>query len=249
MRAFTNPLRRPNRCAGTSRFTTMRLTIVAMVLFVAAGCHRKPQPVVVPPLPKVEIADIPAPASSSVVVENGSTLHAIAEVAYGHRDFSGFVGQLNRVASPERLLAGAKLKTPSLPIAFRDAGLDPRYQPAINALAKAWYDLQSTLPAYLKARDANGTGDGRSFQIPQDLRLRLSACADAVDAAIDVLNHPANGHNVPRKTIGQFAGISRSLRGLSMGSIGSRDYDTFLLQKAFGFGFTYALIWTQEYHQ
>ena len=232
-----------------TRTTTMRFTFVAAVLFVATGCHRKPQTVVFPPLPKVEIADIRAPASSSIVVQSGSNLRSIAAAAYGHEDFSGFVGRLNQVTSSERLMAGFTLQTPALPIAFRDAGLDPRYQPAINALAKAWNDLQSTLPDYLKARDASGSGDGKSFPIVAELRVRLVTCADMIDAAIDVLNHPASGHNAPRKTIGQFAGVSSSLRNLSNGFIGSRDYDTFMLQKGFGFGFTYCLIWTQEHHK
>ena len=227
----------------------MRFTLVAVALFAVTACNKNPQAVTVPPLPKVEIADIRVPASSSIVVQAGSNLRSIAAVAYGHEDFSGFVWQLNGITTPERVMVGATLQTPSLPIAFRDAGLDPRYQPAINALAKAWNDLQSTLPDYTKIRNASGLSDGQSFQISDDLRLKLADCADVIDAAIDVLNHPSNGHNTPRKTIEQLAGVSGSLRRLSTGFIESRDYDTFMLQKRFGLGFTYALIWTQAHHQ
>lgn len=116
-------------------------------------------------------------------------------------------------------------------------------------LAKAWSDLRAILPDYLKARDASGVTDGQTFQISQDLRARLTQCADEIDAAIDVLNHPADGHNAPRKTMGQFAGVSSSLRLLATGFIASRDYDAFLLQKGFGLGFTYGLIWVQEHHK
>jgi hypothetical protein len=134
-------------------------------------------------------------------------------------------------------------------VALRDAGLDPRYQPAINVLARAWQDLRAMLQEYLKVRDASGAKDGQTFPIPQDLRARLVQCADGIDAAVDALSHPSPGHHAPRSTIGQFTGVAHSLRQLSTGYIFTHDYDTFLLQKGFGLGFTYALIWTQEHHQ
>ncbi len=227
----------------------MRLTIVAVAVIFATGCQRKPQTEAVPPLPKVEVAEVRAPAAPSVVVQSGETLRSVAAAAYGHEDFSGFVGQFNRVTAPERLMAGATLQTPSLPIALREAGLDPHYQPAINALARAWDDLQSTLPSYIAARNASGLRDGQSFPIAAELRGKMVGCADVIDAALDVLNHPSAGHKAPHRTIGQFAGTSNSLRRLSTGFIESRDYDTFMLQKGMGLGFTYALIWAQEHHQ
>ena len=227
----------------------MRLTILAPVLLLAAGCHKEPQAAVVPPLPKVEIADIHAPASASVTVQSGATLIGIAETAYGHEEFSGFVGVLNGVTSPQGLQAGAVLQTPSLPIAFRDAGLDPLYQPAIGALAKAWQDLQAVLPDYIKARDASGLYDGKTFTISQELRSKLNECANMIDAALASLKHPSSGHHAPQKTIGKFASVSTLLRRLSTGHIKSRDYDAFELQQDMGLGFTYALIWTKEHHQ
>lgn len=213
------------------------------------SCDRKPATVAVPQLPKVEIDDVPAPASSSIVVQSGSNLRSIAAAAYGHEDFSGFVARLNGIAAPERLIAGATLKTPSLPIAFRDAGIDPRYQPAINALAMSWNDLQQILPDYTKARDESRTVGEYSFHITDNLRARLVKCADGIDASIAVLNNPSDGHKAPRSSIGQFARVSSSLRSLATGTVGSYDYDTFMLGKGFGLGFTYTLIWIQSHHQ
>lgn len=224
---------------------TMRPIIFGMALCALAACQKKPRAAAVPPLPKVEISEIRAPASPTVIVDSGSNLRAIAKAAYGHEDFSGFVSQLNGIASPEGLIAGATLKTPSLPIAFRDAKLDPHYLPTIDILAKAWQDLQTVLPDYQKERNASGLRDGQAFSISEDLRLRLTHCADTMDAALDVLNHPLPGHSPPHKTIGQFATVSDSLHRLSTGAIGSRDYDTFMLQKRFGLGFTDALIWAR----
>jgi hypothetical protein len=227
------------------RTTTMRLAVFAAALLATTGCSRRPRTAAVPPLPKVEISKIRAPASPTVVVESGSNLRAVAAAAYGHEDFSDFVGQLNGIASPEGLIAGTTLKTPSLPIAFRDAKLDPHYLPAIDALAKAWQDLQTALPDYTKERNASGLHDGQAFSISEDLRTRITHCADTIDAALDVLRHPLPGHNTPHKTIGQFASVSDSLRRLSAGVIYSRDYDTFMLQKRFGLGFANALMWAK----
>ena len=227
----------------------MRLTAFATALLAVAGCHRGPKIAVPPPLPKIELSEIRAPASPTMVVESGSNLRAIAKAAYGHEDFSDFVGQVNGVASPEALIAGTTLKTPSLPIAFREAKLDSHYLPAIDALAKAWQDLQVALPDYTKERKASGLHDGHMFLLSEDLRNRLTRCADTIDAALDVLKHPLPGHNIPQKTIGQFASASDSLRRLSAGAIESQDYDTFMLQKRFGLGFANGLIWTKSGYQ
>lgn len=227
----------------------IRLTSSVVALLAATGCPRSEKTTAGPLLPKVEISEIRAPVSPEVIVEGGSTLRSIAKAAYGHEDFSDFVGQLNGVATPKGLITGTTLKTPSLPVAFRKAGLDPQYQPAMDALAKAWQDMQSALPDYTKERKASGLQDGHAFSISADLRNQLTHCADTVDAAIDVLKHPRPGHIIPQKTVGQFATASDFLRRLSAGAIESQDYDTFMLQKRFGLGFTNALIWTKSGYQ
>lgn len=225
------------------------ITIAAVVLLTITACGKKSDPIKIPPLPKIEVNDVPAPASATVIVERDSNLRAIAAVAYGHEDFSGFVAQLNGITAPERLMAGITLKTPSIPIVFRDAGIDVKYQPSINALAKAWTDLVIILPDYIKARDFSGAPDGKLFAIPPDVRTKLINCADAIDASIHALNHPAVGHSAPVKTIDQFARVSSSIRRLATGFVESHDYDAFLIEKGFGLGFTYALIWTQAHHK
>lgn len=226
---------------------------VLSVLLLSLGCSRKPPKAVVPPLPSVKIEEVAAPASPTVTIERGSNLNTVAENAYGHEDFSGFVAALNGIADPERVAAGAVLKTPSLPAALRDAGLDPAYQPAFNVLALTWADLRTTLPDYERERDlalhASGTRDDTTFAISVPLRRRLLQCADHMDAALDVLAHPKEGHKMPRSTIGKFAGASADLRRFAAGQVGSWDYDVFLAEKGFGLGFTYALIWVQAHHQ
>lgn len=219
------------------------------LLLLAPGCSRKPSKAVVPPLPAVKVEDVSAPASVSVTIPRGSNLRQVATTAYGHADFSGFVAALNGMADPERVAAGAVLKTPSLPAALRDAGLDPAYQPAFNVLAQTWAELRTALPDYQRERDAAGARDGTTFAITVALSRRLIQCADNMDAALDVLAHPKEGHKLPRSTLGQFAGVSGMLRQFATGQVGSLDYDVFMAEKSFGLGFTHALIWVKDLHQ
>lgn len=221
----------------------MRLKATIALLLALSGCGKQSAKVIVPPLPKIEIADVPAPPASTVVVEKGSNLRAVAVAAYHHESFSSFVGQLNGISKPELLQAGATLKTPSLPIAFRDSGLDPQYQPAINALAMAWIDAASVLPNYIHACDASGAKDGDKFVVPDEIKTKLLKCAGTMDASIDLLSHPHGRHVAPRSAIRQFASASRSLRRFSTGFVESRDYDTYLTEQAFGIGFTNLLSW------
>jgi len=140
------------------------------------------------------------------------------------------------------------LKTPPIPIAFKDAGLDSRYQPAINTLAKASADFYSVLPAYLEARRNSGVSSGK-FSIPADIRGKLLACADVIDAAINILATPAPSHKVPTKTISQFRGASSQIRQLADGSIDGYGYDYEEVKQSIAFGFINALVWTQNHHQ
>ena len=219
------------------------------VLLLTLGCNRKSPQAVVPPLPSVKTEDVSAPANPTVTILGGSNLRDIAATAYGHEDFTGFVARLNGIADPERIAAGATLKTPSLSVGMRDAGLDPAYQSAVNVLGQSWTELRAALPDYERERDAAGARDGTSFAITSDLSRRLLKCADAMDAALDVLSHPKESHTLPRSTIGQFAAVSGPLRRFAEGRVDSRDYDVFMSGKGFGLGFTYALIWAQSHHQ
>lgn len=229
------------------RFNSLLLVLAASFMI---GCEKKTTVVIPPRLPKVEIADVPSPASAMIVVEKGSNLQAIANDAYGHRDFSGFVQTFNGISSPERLQAGTTLKTPSLPVAFQEAGLDTSYQSAVNVLCKAWTDLKTFLPAYELARNMSGAQDGQRFSIAPDLSHKLLSCADAIDAAVHDLKSPrAKDHATPRMALNQFAGSSQTLRSLANGHVASLDYETFMMGKGFSLGFTYALIWAKENHQ
>ncbi|MDI1313382.1 hypothetical protein [Prosthecobacter sp.] len=223
----------------------MRINVTIALLLALSGCGKQSAKVVVPPLPKVEIADVPSPASPTVVVEKGSNLRAIATAAYHHESFSSIIGLLNEIPKPELLEAGATLKTPSIPVAFRDAGLDPQYQPAINALALAWTDVVAILPSYIRARDASAAKNGDKFTVPDEIKTMLLKCAGTVDASLDALRHPHGRHVAPRPAIRQFAGASRSLRRFSTGFVESRDYDTYLAEQGFGIGFSDLLSWLQ----
>lgn len=227
----------------------MKLRAVIFVALIAVtGCGRKPA-ATVPPLPAVSVEDVPAPASATVVLKKGSNLQTIATDAYEHEDFSGFVASLNGIPDPALVMAGKMLRTPSLAAGIRDAGLDSRYQPAVNVLAKSWIDVRAFLPEYEKQRWASGVRDGGTFALSKPLRDQMLRCADSIDAACHVLEHTHAGHTAPKSTIGKFSACSDALRRFADGHADSNDYDTFLLQKGFGHGFTYLLIWTQAGHR
>lgn len=227
----------------------MKLHAVIFAGLVAvAGCGRKPA-ATVRPLPVVRIEDVPAPATATIIVKKDSNLQTIATDAYGHEDFSGFVASLNGIPDPALVMPGKTLQTPSLAIGIRDAGLDPRYQPAVNVLAKSWIDVRTFLPEYEKQRWASGVRDGGTFMLSKPLRDQMLRCADSIDAACHVLEHPHAGHTAPKSTLGKFSGCSDSLRRFAAGHADSNDYDTFLLQKGFGHGFTYLLIWVKAGHR
>jgi hypothetical protein len=227
----------------------MRIKVIFALLLAVSGCGKKSPKVIVPPLPKVEIADVPAPAAPTAMVKKGSDLHAVAVAAYHHESFSSFVAQLNGISKPESLPSDTTLQTPSLPVAFRDAGLDPRYQPAVNALALSWTEAVAILPEYIRVCEASGAKNGDSFEVPAALKTKLLNCAGMVDASLELLSHPHGRHVAPRPAIRQFAGASRYLRSFSTGFIESREHDTDLVQQDFGIGFADLLSWVKAQYK
>lgn len=226
--------------------------LLGLSLLSLSACKAKkqemPRPAAVPspPLPVVAIDDVPAPAPSSVTLAAGSNLGAVAAKAYGHERFAGFVATVNGITDPARVKAGAILQTPSLAMAFRDAGLDPAFQPALNVLAKACSDTFATLPVYLEARRTSGNTHPGAFPIPPEIQARLRVSANAIDAALAVLSTAAPPHTVPTKAIGQFQKVAALLRTLATGQVDGYGYDTDEIGQRFGLGFTNALIWVRE---
>jgi hypothetical protein len=201
------------------------LISTVLIILISTGCRRPSSPVAaIPPLPVIAIEDVPSPTSPSVIVAQGSNLGAIAATAYGHERFAGFVAAVNGITDPGRIAARKELRTPSLSFAFRDAGLNPRYQPAVNALSKACTDYYAAEPAYLKARDGSGVSSG-TFPIPEGIRVVFLGCADTIEAAIAVLQAAKPPDNVPKMTIDQFQQVSGLIRELASGSVDGYGYD------------------------
>jgi hypothetical protein len=201
------------------------------------------------PLPIVAIEDVPGPESAKTILERGSNIGEIAEKAYGHERFSGFVMRINGLSDPTRVPSGTEIETPSIPSAFRNHGASERYQPAINVLAKASYDFYEILPTYLDARTKSGVSGEGHFAISPLLRDRLTECADSIDAATHAMGEPQPGHAIPKKTIAQFEKASWWIRELSKGNIDGLGYDYDLVGQRLGLGFTNAIIWVQSDHQ
>lgn len=201
-----------------------------------------------PRLPMVAVLDVPAPASPTITVERGSNLRTAAEAAYGHERFSGFLTVINGIADPERVNAGVVLKTPSLAVALRDAGLDAQYQPAVNALAMACTDYYAAEPDYLAARRASSIQEG-GLLIPASTKAAFSASADTIDAVVASLQAVRPGHSVPTATLGQLRQASAQIRELAAGRIDGYGYDHDLVGQRFGLAFTNVIIWAKQGHR
>jgi hypothetical protein len=242
------PKRRPRSAAPISLLAAL-LAGVSLAL-AGSGCHKSaaPKPHVVPPLPAVAIADVPAPAMPSTRLEKGMVLGTIAKDAYGHGKFSGFLAVYNHIADPTKLKIGAEIRTPSLAQAFVDEGMDPKYQPAINVLAKTVHDFYALLPAYQaeKQKQVKSTNQTKIALSP-DMKAKLEALANNVEAANAVFGSAAPPHKVPQATMGQFKQAMEELRSLANGKIW--EYDTEMVGQRFGAGMTDALLWTQQRHQ
>ncbi|WAC21396.1 hypothetical protein OVA24_08350 [Luteolibacter sp. SL250] len=236
----------------------MRSPIVLAIgaLLLLAGCDkasRKPSgtasapPAPPPPLPVVAIADVPPPSTPEVELKPGSNLGIVAQDAYGHERFSGFLSVVNGITDPTKIRDGTELKTPAIPVAFQDAGVDPAYQPAINALAKAATDYFAQSGAFRGALSA--TTESGKPELSPGVTSVFTSSADAVDAAVAVLEEAKPPHTVPKKSIEQFRQASTHLRKLAKGDIATDDYSQDLVGQRFGLGFTNALLWTKAQHQ
>lgn len=227
----------------------MKRILIFGLLCLTMGCEKTASPKAISPLSVVNMGDVRPPASATVTISPGSNLQRIASLTYGDESFDGFVAKLNGIADPALIKAGSILKTPSLPVALFEAGLDPHHQPAFNVLALCWQDLESALSDYESERHASSAKDGGSFQITPALNTRLVKIADQIDAAVHFLSNPKAGHRVPKSTLGKFSEAALNIRHFALGKVFSTDYEVSLTKKSFGLGFTYALIWAQQKHQ
>lgn len=232
--------------------TSTVLTIGAFLLL--AGCDKASRksaaaapPPPPPPLPVVAITDVPPPPTPDVELKPGSNLGIVAQEAYGHERFSGFLSVINGITDPTRIRDGTELKTPAIPIAFQEAGVDATYQPAINALAKAATDYFAQSGAFRGALTAS-TESGKP-ELSAGVTAAFISSADAVDAAVAVLEGAAPPHTVPKKSIEQFRQASAHLRKLAKGDIATDDYTQDTVGQRFGLGFTNAILWTKDGHQ
>jgi hypothetical protein len=236
------------------RRSTVPTIVTIGALLLLAGCEKAPRksaatspPNPPPPLPLVAVADVPPSPAAEVELKPGANLGIVAQETYGHERFSGFLSVVNGITDPTRIRDGTELKTPSIPIAFQEAGADASYQPAINALAKAATDYFAQSGAFRGALTAS-TESGKPELSPGVAAVFISS-ADAVDAAVALLEKAKPPHTVPKKSIEQFRQASVHLRKLAKGDITPEDYNQDMVGQRFGLGFTNAILWTKDGHQ
>lgn len=220
-----------------------------------AACH-KPRPAhpahaaapPPPPLPVVKAEEVPAPAKPSVVLEKGMVLSQVAEEAYGNKKFAGMVLKFNKIADPTKIKTGTVINTPSIPELFKTEGLDPKYQPAINVLAKAAHDFFELRPQYRDVRSKAMAGDAAmtKIAIPAEMKEKFDHLADALASAAAVFAGAEAPHKAPNATVQQFREAALQLRALGAGAVHTTDYDDDMVGQHLGLGMTNALIWVQQ---
>ena len=213
------------------------LGCLAMAL---ASCGKQ-----IPLLPEVSVSEVPSPKTPSIVLKRGMLLGDVAGEVYGHERFYRFIMVVNGLTEETKIPAGKTLQTPSIAAAFHDAGLDPRYQPAINALAKAAMEFQAILPAYLKARETSGDSVG-TFAIPKDIQSALSSQADVIVAVKRVLNKAQAPHQRPTTTIQHLEQAESWLRILAQCEIDGLGYDYDFVSQHTALSLSCAFVWMKE---
>jgi len=212
------------------------------LILILTGC-RKPAP----QLPAVTADQVTTPATASVVLERGMLLSQVAQRAYGHERFYRFLAVVNEIENVERIPAGKVIRTPSIAKAFVDAGLDPHYQPAIFAVAKAAMDFQAVLPAYRAERPAS-VDPGR-FPISKAVSAKLTEQADTIQAAVLYLQKPADSHREPKITLEHFRTAESWLRTLAAGETDGYEYDIAFVSQHTALGLASAYVWMKEKYQ
>lgn len=233
--------RNQKRSANKSSFAFAGIALACAAL---CSCGRRAEST--PPTIVAASRAVPAPRRASVVIQDGSTLGEVAEEAYGHNRFAGFIAKINGLSDPERLKSGATIATPSLEKAFEKAHLDPQFQGAIHYLALSSTDYFALLPAYLEA--LHSSPRNKDVALSPDLRQKLNACADYLDTADAILSSARAPFSPPKLAIGQFSKTSELLRKLATG-IMIDEYTRDTIAQRFGLGFTNLMIWTQNHQQ
>jgi hypothetical protein len=214
--------------------------LLSCLVMALAACSKKD-----PELPEVSVSEVPSPKTPSIELKRGMLLRDMAAEAYGHERFYRFIMVVNGLTDETKIPAGKMLQTPSIAAAFHDAGLDPRYQPAINALAKVAMEFQAILPAYLKARETSGDSVG-TFAIPQDIQSALSSQANVIVAVKRVLNKAQAPHQRPTTTIQHLEQAESWLRILAQGKIDGYGYDYDLVGQHTALSLSCAFVWMKE---
>lgn len=203
------------------------------------------------PLPVVGIDDVRPPARESMVVV-AMGWGTIAWQSYGCMELDEVLARFHHLPMHTVIPDGTVIRTPSLPRLFQKAGLDPRYQPMINVLAKALQDYLAMLPEDLRASPDGHLlagyhlNHGRSDP-PADFRKRMVQLANQVDIACRWIERGVDEPQVlPRHALRRFREAAALLRRNGPGRVGSPDYDTFGIRTGFSAGFANLLVWVQE---
>jgi LysM repeat protein len=218
-----------------------RITAIWTASLCLAGCRADPPRTFTPP---------PPPAKLEHTVKAGDTLEAIATEAYGHGRYSLLIAQHNRITDVTRLQIGQRVATPAIAEMFRSAGLDPKFDQALAALASAVWDFHLALPSYTEARRGLERDGAPQINLPKIHAGRLGNIADVVEFAIrDIEQKVETPAGTPSKSIAQFQQALGHLRDLANGEVDGLYYDIDLVDQRLAHGLSNLYVWTIETHR
>jgi hypothetical protein len=223
------------------------ITVAAIWLFALGslalfGWYRAARKV---PLPKVAIEDIAPPPSASVTLIRSMNLNSISALAYGSERLSVLLQTHNHIADVTRIPDGTMIQTPCLPRMFQQAGLDPRFQPAINVLCKTWQDFHARALDYRTLPSSVSSSRSAGVLLPPILRAEFERLARAVDlAAASITEEVQSPRSKPLEALFHFQQAAEALRALANGTA-NQDYGTEMVYQRLAIGLSYVLNWAQ----
>jgi hypothetical protein len=175
-------------------------------------------------------------------------LNGIAENVYGHQAYARMIAVYNRLPVDKVVPAGTVIKTPPLPVLFKDIGLFPKYESQFVRIFGAIEKYRAFLPAYKTVRKkGNGYFKAGTIALPEGMGNQLLALATSIKLSVTELRESAEKTgNVPAMTLNQFTEAATILRELAAGKVDGYGYDEDMVEQRLAHGLADAVAWSRE---
>ena len=178
-------------------------------------------------------------------VGEGDSLASIADLRYGHQNYSGVIKLVNHIENETVIAKGAILRLPDISTIMTEAGFT-KVAPAEMEMilcSRAKYErVKNQLSALRRDRPLR-----ERLAVPQNISKELLEAADDLQQATESLkaNKPGTSRS-PAKMIRQLEQSMSLMRELAQGANDGYGYDIDIVQQRYGLGLTYGIIWARD---